>query len=256
MKLKGLVVLITGGASGIGESLARLLICKEAIVIICDVQIEKGNLLESEFKDKLKFYPCDITSESEVENMINEIEKLYGRLDCLVNNAGVGVAELTATPNSVASKSMYDFVFGINTFGVFNITRFAAKLMLKNSQKNDSLCNGCIVMVSSVAGIEGQKGQVAYAGSKGALLGMTLPLARDLGRYKIRVNSVCPGTIETPMTAPVMDSKNIKSMIDNTPIKRPGRPIEVADTILFYIENDFLNGTQIRIDGGMRFPHF
>jgi len=255
MKIEGLVILITGGASGIGESLTRILISKKSKVIICDVQEDKGEKLVEEFKGNLKFYKCDITSELEVETMMNDIVKIYGKLDCVVNNAGVGVVELTATDYSVFSKNTFDFVMGINTFGSFNISRYAAKIMTKNL-KQDSACNGCIVFVSSVAGIEGQKGQVGYSASKGALIGMTLPMARDLGKYKIRVNSVCPGIIETPMTSPVMDGKNMKFMIDNTPLKRVGKPSEVADAILFCIENDYLNGTSLRIDGGIRLPHF
>jgi len=255
MKFEDLVVLITGGASGIGESIARKLILLKAKVIICDLQEEKGIALEKEFKGLLRFIKCDITNEKDTEGMINLIEKEFGRLDSVINSAGIVLGELVASEKGVHSKSSFEKIMNVNTFGSFNVSRFAARLMAQKSDPNKD-CNGSIVFLSSVAGLEGQKGQTAYASSKGALIGMTLPMARDLGKYKIRVNSVCPGLIETPMSKGIVVSKGGKAMIDATPLKRLGRPEEVADTCLFCISNDFLNGATIRIDGGIRFPHF
>lgn len=255
MRFDGLVVLITGGASGIGESVARQLVSLKSKVIICDLQVEKGEALAKEFNGMLKFIKCDITDEKQTEDMINTIEKEYGRLDALVNSAGIISAEITATDKKVFSKANFERTMKVNTFGSFNVSRFAARLMAKTANP-ESECNGSIVFVSSVAGIEGQRGQLAYSASKGALIGMTLPMARDLGRYKIRVNSVAPGLIETPMSNDLKSSKVGKGLIDSTPVKRLGRPEEVSEAILFCISNNFFNGAVLRIDGGIRFPHF
>ena len=255
MKFENLVVLITGGASGIGESIARSLVSLKSKVIICDLQVEKGQALEKEFPGQLKYVKCDITNEKETEEMINQIEKDYGRLDSVVNSAGILSAEVIASEKGVHKKSTFDTVMNVNAFGSFNVSRFAARLMAKNA-KPENDCNGSIVFISSVAGIEGQRGQVAYSASKGALIGMTLPMARDLGKHKIRVNSVAPGLIQTPMSGSFGETKVGKSLVDSTPLKRLGKASEVADTVLFCISNDFVNGTTIRVDGGIRFPHF
>jgi NAD(P)-dependent dehydrogenase (short-subunit alcohol dehydrogenase family) len=255
MKFEDLVVLVTGGASGIGESIVRKLILLKSKVVICDLQTDKGQALEKEFKGQARFIKCDITSEKDVEDMVNQVEKEFGRLDSVINSAGIVGAELIASEKGMHSKNLYDKIMKVNTFGSFNVSRYCAKLMIKNA-KPDTDCNGSIVFLASLAGIEGQKGQTAYAASKGALIGMTLPMARDLGRYKIRVNTVAPGLIETPMTGKMSTTKGGKAIMDATPLKRFGRPDEVADTCLFCLSNDFLNGTTIRIDGGIRFPHF
>ncbi len=255
MKFEDLVVLVTGGASGIGESVVRKLVELKSKVIICDLQVEKGEALVNEFKGQIKFVKCDITSEKEVEAMIDSIETEFGRLDSVVNSAGIVGAELIASDKNIHSAKNFQTIMQVNAWGSFNVSRFAAKLMARKSDPKNE-CNGSIVFLSSVAGIEGQKGQTAYSASKGALIGMTLPMARDLGKYKIRVNTVCPGLIETPMTEQLKATRNGKAILDATPLKRFGKTSEVSETILFCISNNFLNGTTIRIDGGIRFPHF
>ena len=128
--------------------------------------------------------------------------------------------------------------------------------MIENSINSKKDCNGNIILIASIAGYEGQKGQTAYSASKGALIGMTLPMARDLGKYKIRVNSIAPGVIETPMSEGFRETKVGKSILEATPLKIIGQTIHVAQTTEFVVNCDFVNGTTIRVDGGCRLPNF
>jgi len=255
MKIENSVILITGGASGIGEYMARYYSEKGGIVYICDLQEEKGKSLEKESNSKIKFFKCDITNDDSVKQLFELIKKEQGRIDIVINSAGVAPAELIATPKSVHSNDLYKKILEINTFGSFLVSKYAAKMMIDNfDAKKD--CNGVIIFVASIAAYEGQKGQVAYAASKGALVGMTLPMARDLGRYKIRVNSIAPGIIETPLIKGFHETKVGKSILDSTPLKQVGKPQHVCETSEFIISCDHLNGTTIRIDGGSRLPLF
>jgi NAD(P)-dependent dehydrogenase (short-subunit alcohol dehydrogenase family) len=253
MKIEGSVTLITGGASGIGECIALYYLEKGAIVYICDLQEEKGLKLQS--STKLKFIKCDITNEDQVRAMVETIKSEQGRLDIVINSAGIVWAELFATEKSSHSKEAFEKVIKVNTLGSFLVSKYAAKLMIEKAESSKE-CNGVITFIASVAGIEGQKGQTAYAASKGALIGMTLPMARDLGRYKIRVNSIAPGIIETPMTEGMRQNKVGKSIIDATPLKVLGKPIHVCQATEFVATCDFVNGSTVRVDGGVRLPHF
>lgn len=255
MKIDGSIILITGGASGIGETMAKSLAIKGAMVYICDMQEAKGLKLQQNSNSKIKFIKCDITDEENVKQMINSIKEEQGRLDVVVNSAGIVWAELVASDKHTHAREGFEKVFKVNTYGSFLVSKHAAKLMCEKADKEKE-CNGVITFVSSVAGIEGQKGQTAYASSKGALIGMVLPMARDLGKYKIRVNAIAPGIIETPMTENMKSSNVGKMLVNATPLKTAGKPIHVALASEFLIENDFVNGTVLRVDGGVRFPHF
>ena len=253
MKIENSVILITGGASGIGENIAKYFLEQKAIVYICDMNVEKGKKIESEFK--IRFIKCDITNEDEVKNMIETIKNEKGRLDVLINSAGIVWAEVISSEKGTHSSSNFEKIFKVNAFGTFLVSKYASMLMCQNADSK-SECNGVIIMISSVAGIEGQKGQTAYSGSKGAIIGMTLPMSRDLGKYKIRVNTIAPGMIETPMTEGFRETKVGKMILDSTPLKTFGKPINISLTSEYIIKNDFVNGTVIRVDGGVRFPHF
>jgi len=261
MELKNLVVLITGGASGIGEAIALYLYNKESDVYICDLDSNKGSELEKATNGKIKFIRCDVTSEENVEEMINKIRKEKGRLDCLINCAGIGGFDYTATKDSVFSSKIFKKVMNINSFGTFNVSRFASKLMIDNVD-NSKLCNGIIINISSIAGTDGPKSNVAYSASKGSVDGMTLPMARDLGKYKIRVNTIAPGPIYTPMmmSESLINKEkfeNVEKMLKQaTPLKRLGTTLDVVSVAEFLIKNTFINGTIIRIDGGIRGTHF
>ena len=253
-RLKDKIILVTGGASGIGDGMSKYLSSQAAIVYICDINESNGNKIVQETKS-IRFIKCDTTNDKEVEDMIKQIEKEKGRLDCVVNCAGIGGAELIATEKTIHSKELFDRIYRVNLYGVFNVSRYAAKLMIDKAD-NKAICNGNIIHISSVAGYEGQKGQTAYSASKGALIGMTLPMARDLGKFKIRVNTIAPGIIETPMIKGFRDSRIGKGILENTPLKTFGQPIHIAMAVEAIITNDFINGTTIRVDGGTRLPHF
>ena len=255
MKIENSVFLITGGASGIGEYMTRHYMGKGGIVYIYDLNEERGRALEKESNSKIKFFKCDITNDESVKNLFDLIKREQGRLDVLINSAGVAPPELIATQNSMHNNDLFKKVLEINTFGSFLVSKYAAKMMIDNyDAKKD--CNGVIIFVASIAAYEGQRGQTAYSASKGALVGMTLPMARDLGRYKIRVNSIAPGVIETPLIKGFQDTKVGKSILDNTPLKQIGKPQHVCETSEFIVICDHLNGTTIRIDGGSRLPLF
>lgn len=255
MKIEGSVILITGGASGIGLGIAKWLIEKKAYVFICDLQEEKGKELESEFSGNLTFIKCDITKEDSVKEMFEVIKNKKGKLDSVVNSAGIAYPELLATTKSIHKTDTFKRIFEINTFGTFLVSKYAAKLMIDNSDSKKD-CNGNIIMISSVAGIEGQRGQTGYSGSKGAIIGMTLPMARDLGKFKIRVNTIAPGIIVTPMTENILETGPMKSIMAQTPLGTVGKPEHISETVEYIIKNDFLNGAVIRVDGGVRFPQF
>ncbi len=255
MKIENSVVLVTGGASGIGECIALYYMEKGGIVYICDLQEEKGKKLEANTNSKIKFIKCDITNEESVSSLIEKIKSEQGRLDVVINSAGIVWAEMIATEKSSHSKEAFEKVIKVNTLGSFLVAKYAAKLMIANFDTKKE-CNGVIIFIASIAGIEGQRGQTAYSASKGALLGMTLPMARDLGRFKIRVNSIAPGIIETPMTEGMRQNKVGKIIVEATPLKTLGKPIHVCQATEFAVTCDFVNGSTIRVDGGVRLPHF
>lgn len=255
MKIEGSVILITGGASGLGENLAIHFAAKGAIVYICDLAEGKGKQIEKEFKKKIRFIKCDVTNEEQVKGMLEIIEKESSRLDIVVNSAGILHTEDTANENTTHSMLMFEKVWKVNTYGAFLVSKYAAKLMIKNADINKD-CNGNIILFSSVSGIEGRAGKIAYSMSKAALIGMTLPMARDLGKWKIRVNTIAPLMIVTPMNDSWKDSEVGKKLMDCIPLKRFGRTSEVSELVDFIIRCDFMNGEIIRIDGGGRLGHF
>lgn len=260
MRLENCVVLVTGGASGLGENMARYFMDKGAVVWICDLAEEKGEKIEEETKKKIRFIKCDVTNEEQVKSMMFIIKKENGRLDVLVNSAGILSTEDTINEKGEThSLQSFEKVFKINTLGAFNVSKHAAKLMVENAERNKKETNpdnGLIIFISSVSGIEGRKGKLAYSMSKAALIGMTLPLARDLGKWKIRVNTIAPLMIETPMIADWKESETGKKLMECIPLKKFGKPINVSKLIEMLIKNDFMNGETIRIDGGGRLGHF
>jgi NAD(P)-dependent dehydrogenase (short-subunit alcohol dehydrogenase family) len=257
MKIEGSIILITGGASGIGLAITKWLVNLKAFVFVCDLQEEKGKELEKEFPNSVIFVKCDITNEDSVKQLFEVIKNKKGKLDTVINSAGIASPELIATTKSVHKSETFKKVFEINTFGTFLVSKYAAKMMIDENQKNsESTCNGNIIMIASVAGIEGQRGQVAYAGSKSAIIGMTLPMSRDLGKFKIRVNTIAPGIIVTPMTQNILETGPMKSIISQTPLNTVGKPEHICETVEYIIKNDFLNAETIRVDGGVRFPQF
>jgi len=253
MKIENSVILITGGASGLGEHMAHYFSNLGGTVYICDLDDKKGKKISEDSGNKIKFIKCDVTDEESVKKMIEQIKQEAGKLQVLINSAGILWTEDTVSLKDTHSLSSFKRVWKVNTYGAFNVSKHAAKLMTLNEYSDD---RGCIVFVSSVSGIEGRAGKLAYSMSKAALIGMTLPMARDLGKWKIRVNTVAPLMIETPMIASWKDSDTGKKLLECIPLNRFGKPQNVSGLIEEIIKNDFMNAEVIRIDGGGRLGHF
>lgn len=246
MKIKDSVILITGGASGIGEATAEYLSSLGGIVYICDIDIKNGEKVSQ--KGKIKFIKCDVSNEKEVKILIEAIYSEQGRIDVVVNNAGISGLMDTDLDIKISLEN-FKKIYQINVLGVFLVAKYAAEKMIKNYDLKKE-CNGVIINISSVLGIHGTKGMTSYSMSKAALIGMTLPMARDLGKYKIRVNAICPGFIPTPLSS-VIEAKSLKSLVMSTPLKRLGKPIEIAQAIESAVVNDFFNGSVMKVDGGI-----
>ena len=251
MEIKGVVAIVTGGASGLGEATVRLLVENGARVGILDVVEEAGRNLAGELGDAAIFCQADVTDEKQVQEAVNRTVESFGSLQVAVNCAGV------ATPGKVLGKEgpmrLQDFerVVRINLIGSMNVLRLAAEKMARNEPNADGE-RGVVVNTASVAAFEGQYGQGAYAASKAGVVGMALPVARELASHGIRVVTVAPGLFETPMLAGMSD-KVRDALIQTTLFpKRLGKPREFARLAAHIVENPMLNGACIRLDGGVR----
>ncbi len=202
--LKGLVGLVTGGASGLGRATAERLVRQGARVVLCDLPTSQGAVAAKEIgsEDQIFYAPVDVTQESDVAAALDETKKRFQRLDAVVNCAGIGVAFKTYNFNKSLPHSLDDFqrVLTVNTVGTFNVIRLSVGLMGANDPDDDNQ-RGVIVNTASVAAFDGQMGQAAYSASKGAIVGMTLPIARDLATQGIRVVTIAPGLFDTPLLA-------------------------------------------------------
>lgn len=252
MKLEGNTFFITGGASGLGEGVAKYFVSKGANVALADLNKKKGAQVEAALGSQALFVECNVTSEASVKAALEKTVARFGAVHGCMNCAGV------AMPRRVLSKSgkvhplqHFTKVVDINLNGTFNVLRLTAQAASKNTpDENGERC--VIVNVASVAAIDGQIGQAAYAASKSGICGMTLPIARDLGNWGMRIATICPGLFETPMTKPfpkvLRDS--LESQVQFP--KRLGMPSEFAHLCGFIVENTYLNGEVIRLDGGVR----
>jgi len=246
---------VTGGASGLGEATVRRLASLGANVAILDRDAERGQALAKELGSNVAFFEMDATVEESVKRAVDATAAKFGGLNGCVNCAGVGAATLTLDKKGQPHPSqVFDFVLKVNLFGTFNACKYAAAYLAKNQPDEHGL-RGVLINVASVAAIEGQKGQVAYAASKGAVTQMTLPMARDLGSFGIRVNTICPGIFETPLMAAASDV--VKKGLAEAVVapKRLGLPAEFASLVVQLIENRYFNGETIRLDGGIRMAY-
>ncbi len=261
MQVHGKLAVISGGASGLGEAVARRLVASGARVWIADLTRERGEALERELGPALSFVPCDVTREAEVAALF-ERARAGGPVQIVVSCAGVAAAKRTldrdGAPHDLAS---FQRALEINVVGTFNMARLGAAAIVagagatsseRHGQEGDT--RGVIVNTASIAAFEGQQGQVAYAASKGAIVAMTLPLARDLAQHAIRVCAICPGTMDTPLLAGLPEAAR-KSLAALIPFPaRLGQPAEFAALVQHVIENDYLNGESLRLDGALRMP--
>ena len=249
MQIQENVFIITGGASGLGAATARMIVDNGGKVVLADVQVEAGEKLATELGGK--FLRCDVTSEADVRRAIDLAGQRFGGLHGAVTCAGILQAERVIGRDGAASLDAFQRVISINLIGTFNVVRLAAELIAKQPPGPDGE-RGVIVTTSSIAAEEGQIGQAAYSASKGGVAAMTLPLARDLARYGIRVVSIAPGVFETPMMQAAPEAVQ-KSLAEQIPFpSRLGHPDEFAALVEHVFENRMLNGTVLRLDGAMR----
>jgi len=250
MKLDGRSVLITGGASGLGNATATRLYAAGANVVIVDLPPSPGEDAARRLGDRARFVAADVTDERQVQSAV-DIAAGLGPLRVVVNCAGI------APPGKVLGKDgplpLQDFarIVQINLIGTFNVIRLAAAAMAATDADDDG-GRGVIVNTASVAAFDGQIGQPAYSASKGGVHAMTLPIARELARYGIRVNTIAPGIMETPMLRALPEEAQ-RSLGEQVPYPpRLGRPHEFAALVQQIVENGYLNGETIRLDGGIR----
>jgi NAD(P)-dependent dehydrogenase (short-subunit alcohol dehydrogenase family) len=251
MELKGSTFIVTGGASGLGEGTVRMLVGQGANAVIADLQADKGEALAKQLGAKARFVKCDVTSESDGQAAVDAALKAFGALQGLVNCAGIAIAERTVKKDGPHALASFARVIGINLIGTFNMIRLAAVAMAKG-QPNVVGERGVIVNTASVAAFDGQIGQAAYSASKGGVVGMTLPVARDLSRDGIRVCTIAPGIFETPMLLGM--PKDVQdALAKQVPFPpRLGKPSDYAQLVRQIVENEMLNGEVIRLDGAIR----
>lgn len=251
MDIENRVALISGGASGLGEATTRRLVNAGAKVVVADLNAERGDALAEEFPDRVVFAQCDITNEEQVAATIERAIAAFGRIEVVVNCAGIGAGGRTIRRDGPYPLDTFKKVIGVNVIGTFSVLSRAASEMTKNDP-DESGCRGVIVNTSSIAAFDGQIGQVAYSASKGAIVGMTLPVARDLSTVGIRICTICPGTFDTPLLGRLAeDLKHALAAAIPNP-RRLGDPDEFAMLVEHIIVNPYLNGETIRLDGALR----
>ena len=249
MQIKNSVFLVTGGASGLGAATARMAAENGGKVVIADMQAEAGEKFAREIGGR--FAKCDVTSEADGKAAVALALKEFGGLNVLVNCAGIAIAEKTIGKEGPHALASFTRCITVNLIGTFNMIRLAADAMAK-AVPNAAGERGVVINTASVAAYDGQIGQAAYSASKGGVVGMTLPVARDLSRNGIRVCTIAPGIFETPMLLGLPKEAQ-DSLGKQVPFpSRLGRPIEYAQLARAIIENEMLNGEVIRLDGAIR----
>jgi NAD(P)-dependent dehydrogenase (short-subunit alcohol dehydrogenase family) len=255
MEISGASALVTGGASGIGAAAARALAARGAKVVVADLSEDKGAAVADEIGGV--FVKVDVTRTEDIVAAVDKAQEL-GPLRVLVNSAGIGWAQRTVGKDgsyeSAADLEAYKKVIAINLVGTFDCIRIAATAMGRTEPLDESGERGAIVNLASVAAFDGQIGQAAYSSSKGGVVGMTLPVARDLSAIGVRVNTVAPGLIDTPIYGEGEASEAFKASLERGVLfpKRLGAPEELASMVVEAATNSYLNGETIRVDGGIR----
>ena len=251
MQLEGSTFFITGGGSGLGAATARLLAENGAHVALADVDEEAGEQMASQIGSGAEFVRTDVTDEESVQDALDSVVEIFGSLNGAVNCAGIGPAAKVVGKKGVHDLGLFTKTVEINLVGTFNVIRFAAVRLAENELGEDGE-RGVIINTASVAAYDGQIGQAAYAASKGGVVALTLPVARELASSGIRVVTIAPGIFETPMLAALPeDAKD--SLGKQVPFPpRLGRPEEYAALAKHIVENQMLNGEVIRLDGAIR----
>ncbi len=253
MKLNDKIAVITGGASGLGEATLRRFVANGAKCSILDLNDERGSALADELGENVIYIRTDVTDEDSVAAAVTRTVESFGAIHINCNYAGIGHGEKTVgKENQPHGLDAYRRVVDINLIGTFNVLRLCAAQMSKQALIDEESGRGVILNTASVAGQEGQIGQAAYAATKGAIIGSTICLARDLAEHQIRVNTIVPGLIHTPLfdALPEHVYQSLESSVLNP--KRLGKPDEIAHLAQYLVENDYMNGESVRMDGGIR----
>jgi 3-oxoacyl-[acyl-carrier protein] reductase len=250
MRLSEKVCLITGGAAGIGKATAEKFVKEGAKVVICDVDSEMGKLVADQLGSGTLFYKVNVTDRAEVQAWVDDVIEKFGRVDVLINNAGITRDGLFVKYKdggvvSQMSESDFDLVLDVNLKGTFNCTQAVTPQMIQQG-------GGVILNASSIVGLHGNFGQTNYAATKFGVIGMTKTWSRELGRFNIRVNAICPGFILTEMVKK-MPEKILEGLAAKTPLGRMGQPEDVANLYAWLASDEasFIHGAAISVDGGM-----
>ncbi|WP_166424621.1 SDR family NAD(P)-dependent oxidoreductase [Paraglaciecola sp. 20A4] len=252
MEIQGKVAIITGGASGLGEATVRLYVEKGAKVAIFDMNNERGTALAKELGDAVIYQNVNVTDEASVEAAIAATVTAFGAVHICNNYAGIGSAAKTVGREGAFPLDLFKKVIDINLIGTFNVLRLVAIQMSTQEPVTDCGSRGVIINTASVAAYDGQIGQAAYSASKGGIVGMTLPIARDLSQFGIRVNTIVPGLVFTPLFEGLPEAAF--ESLSKSPLfpKRLARPEEIAHLSQFIVESDYTNAECIRMDAGIR----
>ncbi len=252
MQLQDKVAIVTGGASGLGRATVETLLTRGAKVVIFDLNEEQGAAAADALGESCSYAKVNVADEESVQSGIRHTLDTFGAVHICVNCAGIGSAMKTYGSKGPHALNLFQTVINVNLVGTFNVLRLAAEAMAKNDPVTDDGERGVIVNTASVAAFDGQVGQVAYSASKGGVVGMTLPIARDLASYGIRVNTIAPGIFNTPLMNSAPDAVK-QPLIEATQFpKRLGNPPEYAQLVCQMVENGFFNGEVVRLDGAIR----
>jgi 3-hydroxyacyl-CoA dehydrogenase/3-hydroxy-2-methylbutyryl-CoA dehydrogenase len=252
VELQNKVAVITGGASGLGEATVRRFTAQGAKVAIFDMNDERGNAIAKELGDTVIYQNVNVTSPESAEAGVAATLEAFGSIHICCNYAGISYPTKTVGRDGPCELDAFINIVNVNLIGTFNIVRLVAAQMCKNDPVTEDGGRGVIINTASIAAYEGQVGQAAYSASKGGIVGMTLPIARDLARNGIRVNTIVPGLIHTPLfdTLPEELFNSLESSVLCPP--RLGAPDEIAHLAQYLVENDYMNGECVRMDGGIR----
>jgi NAD(P)-dependent dehydrogenase (short-subunit alcohol dehydrogenase family) len=251
MQIKDHVFLVTGGGSGLGAAVVRAMVAQGGKVIIADLNVDAGEQLVTELGKNVRYIATDVTREPDGQAVVQAAIDQFGALHGLINCAGIAPGERIIGKDGPHSLESFARAVSVNLIGTFNMTRLAGYIMAKNTPDPEGE-RGIIINTASIAAFDGQIGQAAYAASKAGVAGMTLPIARELARYGIRVMTIAPGIFETPMMAGFPQSVQ-DALGQNVPFPpRLGRPYEFAALVQHICENIMLNGEIVRLDGALR----
>ncbi|WP_317928485.1 SDR family NAD(P)-dependent oxidoreductase [Halioxenophilus sp. WMMB6] len=252
MDIQDKVAVITGGASGLGKATVELFVEKGAKVAIFDMNEAAGEALAKELGDSVIYFNVNVVDPESVQSALDKTVEAFGAVHICCNYAGIGSAEKTLSKKGPHNLDNYIKVVQVNQIGTFNVARLAAEKMAQNEPVTADGGRGVIINTASVAAYEGQVGQVAYSATKGAIVGMTLPMARELAEFGIRVNTIAPGLIHTPLFETIEESYYKSLELSVVYPQRLGRPEEIAKLAAHLVDNDYMNGECVRMDGAIR----